>query len=157
VTVWPQDKRGLLDLDRVLCEPRDDTLVYCCGPEPLLAAVESACREWPRGSLRVERFSAKPVSEFAPRASSSFEVVCRQSGVTASVGADQSIVETLEKAGVSVITSCGEGICGTCETVVLEGEPEHRDSVLTDAEREAAKVMMVCVSRSRTDRLVLDL
>ena len=157
VTVWPQDERGLLDLDGTLGEPRDDTLVYCCGPEALLAAVERACSAWPSGSLRVERFAAAPGAASDPGALSSFEVVCRQSGLTLSVGADQSIADALEEAGASVLTSCCEGICGTCETVVLDGVPEHRDAVMTEAEREAAGVMMLCVSRSRSERLVLDI
>jgi ferredoxin-NADP reductase len=157
VAVRPQDEHGLLDLNSTLCEPRDGTLVYCCGPEALLIAVEEACAAWPPGSLRVERFAAATPTDPDPDALESFEVVCQQSGVTASVDAGQSIVDALEVAGVNVFTSCCEGVCGTCETVVIAGEPEHRDSVLGDDERESANVMMICVSRSRSDRLVLDL
>jgi ferredoxin-NADP reductase len=158
VTVWPQDERGFLPVDSVLGEPRDDTLVYCCGPETLLDAVETACRPWPAGSLHTERFAAKPeTAEPAPGALGTFEVECRQSGVTVTVGPDESILDAVEAAGVEVLASCMAGVCGTCETAVLEGKPKHRDSVLTQVEREAGQMMLICVSRSCSERLVLDI
>jgi ferredoxin-NADP reductase len=155
VCVRPQDETGLLDLDGLLGVPRADTLVYCCGPEPLLAAVEQRCAAWPAGSLRVERFSAKPLT--APALTESFEVVLQQSELTLTVPPDRSILDVVEEAGVGVLSSCSEGTCGTCETPVLEGEPDHRDSVLTDEEQAVNDCMMICVSRSRCPRLVLDL
>jgi ferredoxin-NADP reductase len=157
VTVCPQDEQGMLDLDSVLAEPLDATLVYCCGPEGLLSAVEEACRPWPQDSLHIERFSAKPVDEPAPDALAAFEVECQRSGVTVTVPAGRSIYEVVEEAGVDVLGSCMEGVCGTCECDVIEGEPDHRDSVLSEAERERGDMMMTCVSRSRSERLVLDL
>lgn len=157
VTASPREERdGRLDLDSVLTEPREDTLVYCCGPEGLLEAVEEACRPWPEGSLHVERFSAKPVGEPSAEALESFEVECQRSGVTVSVTADQSVYEAVEEAGVDVLGSCMEGVCGTCECDVIEGEPDHRDSVLSEAERDRGDTIMICVSRSRSERLVLD-
>jgi len=81
VTVWPQDETGLLDLDSLLGTPRADTLIYCCGPEPLLGAVEERSTSWPGGSLRTERFTAKPLT--APVLGESFEVVLQQSGLDA--------------------------------------------------------------------------
>jgi ferredoxin-NADP reductase len=155
VTIRPQDETGLLDLDDLLGTPRADTLVYCCGPEPLLAAVEERCASWPAGSLRVERFAPKPVAE--PVLAGAFEVELAQSGLTLTIPPDRSILEVAEEAEVRVLSSCSEGTCGTCETAVLEGEPDHRDSVLTDEEQEANDCMMICVSRSRCPRLVLDL
>jgi ferredoxin-NADP reductase len=157
VTVCPQDELGMLDLASVLGVPRPDTLVYCCGPEGLLGAVEDGCRHWPAGSLHLERFSAKPVGEPSPEALDSFEVVCQRSGVTLTVTADKTIYELAEQAGLDVLGACMEGVCGTCEIEVLEGEPDHRDSVLSDAEQAAGDAMMICVSRSRSERLVLDL
>jgi ferredoxin-NADP reductase len=158
VTLWPQDECGLLDLQSVLGTPRDDTLVFCCGPEGLLAAVEAACEPWPQGSLHIERFAAKPPpAEAAPGALETFEVVCQQSGVTVTVGPDTSIFDAVEEAGVDVLGSCMEGVCGTCECRIIEGTPDHRDSLLTEAERDAGEVMMICVSRSRSERLVLDI
>jgi ferredoxin-NADP reductase len=156
VTVWPQDEQGMLDLASVLSEPREDTRVYCCGPEGLLGAVEEACRPWPEGSLHIERFSAKAV-EAPADALDTFEVECQRSGVTVTVSADRSIYEVAEEAGVDVLGSCMEGVCGTCECDVIEGEPDHRDSVLSEAERAKGDVIMICVSRSRSERLVLDI
>jgi cytochrome P450/ferredoxin-NADP reductase len=155
VSIRPQDETGLLDLDALLGTPRPDTLVYCCGPEPLLAAVEQRCAGWPARSLHVERFSPRPQSE--PVRSEAFEVVLAQSELTLSVPPDRSILSVVEEAGVGVLSSCAEGTCGTCETAVLDGEPDHRDSVLSDEERQTNDCMLICVSRSCSGRLVLDL
>jgi ferredoxin-NADP reductase len=158
VTIWPQDELGFLDLAKLLKDPTDDTLVYCCGPEGLLSAVESQCAHWPVGALHIERFAAKaPTAEEAAAALDHFEVVCHRTGVTFDITSDQSILEVLEEEGIPILGSCYEGVCGTCEARVLEGTPDHRDSVLTDAEKAAGEVMLICVSRSRTERLVLDL
>jgi ferredoxin-NADP reductase len=155
VLVQPQDECGLLDLDALLSSPEPGTQVYCCGPEPLLEAVEQRCAGWPAGALHVERFTARPVGE--PVRSGSFEVVLARSGLTLEVPPDRSVLSVVEQAGVGVLSSCSEGTCGTCETAVLEGEPEHRDAVLDDDERAANDCMMICVSRSIGPRLVLDL
>ncbi len=155
VRVWPQDERGLLPVEEILATRRDDTLVYCCGPAPLLQVVEEFCLEWPAGALHVERFT--PTAPFDAADDQPFEVELARSGKTLTVQAGTSILHTVEAAGVVVLSSCQEGTCGTCETEVLEGTPDHRDCVLTDAERAACDVMMICVSRSRSGRLVLDL
>jgi ferredoxin-NADP reductase len=155
VSVRPQDETGLLDLDTLLGTPRPDTLVYCCGPEALLAAVEQRCSGWPRGALHVERFAPRPQTE--PVRSEAFEVVLERSDLTLTVPPDRSILSVVEEAGVGILSSCAEGTCGTCETAVLGGVPDHRDSVLGDEERQANDCMMICVSRSTTSRLVLDL
>jgi len=158
VTVWPQDERGLLDLESLFKNPEENTLVYCCGPEALLGAVEQQSAHWPAGILHIERFAAKaPTAEEAAEALDQFEVVCQRSGVSFEITSDQSILEVLEEKGIPILGSCYEGVCGTCEARVLEGTPDHRDSVLSEAERAAGEVMLVCVSRSRTERLVLDL
>ncbi|MDX3797488.1 PDR/VanB family oxidoreductase [Streptomyces sp. AK04-3B] len=151
VTVAPQDETGLLDLASVLDELPEDALVYCCGPGPLLDAVEERC---PAGALHVERFQAK---ERPAGTEAEFEVELRQSGRTVTVAPDVSVLDAVRAAGVEVLFSCTEGTCGTCETDVLEGVPEHRDSVLTAEEREAGETMMICVSRCRGRKLVLDL
>ncbi|UQS25639.1 PDR/VanB family oxidoreductase [Amycolatopsis thermalba] len=155
VEIRPQDETGLLDLDALLGEPRPGVAVYCCGPEPLLAAVEQRCAAWPPGSLHVERFSPKAGADVGER--TAFEVELAASGRTVTVPAGKSILQAVEEAGVSVLSSCQEGTCGTCETPVLDGVPDHRDSLLTDAERAANDTMMICVSRSCGPRLVLDL
>ncbi|MEU6351469.1 PDR/VanB family oxidoreductase [Streptomyces sp. NPDC047072] len=151
VTVAPQDETGLLDLPSVLDGVPDGTLVYCCGPGALLDAVESRC---PAGLLHVERFAPK---EQVTGENTEFEVELAQSGRTVAVPADVSVLDAVRAAGVEVLFSCTEGTCGTCETDVLDGTPDHRDSVLTDEEREAGETMMICVSRCRGKRLVLDL
>jgi ferredoxin len=155
VTVAPQDETGLLDLDSLLGTPQPDTLVYCCGPEPLLAAVEERCHAWPPRSLQVERFSARPLT--APVRAEAFEVELAASEITLTIPPNRSILDVVEEAGVGVLSSCAEGTCGTCETAVLEGLPDHRDSVLTEEERRTGDCMMICVSRSCTERLVLNL
>jgi ferredoxin-NADP reductase len=155
VSVRPQDEYGLLDLPSLLGRPQRRTAVYTCGPEPLLAAVESGCEKWPSGALHVERFAAKKDATDRPRAT--FQVELAQSGTTVLVGEDMSVLEAVEDAGVSMMSSCGEGICGTCEATVLSGEIDHRDSVLTDRQRAAGNTMMTCVSRAGGGRLVLDL
>jgi ferredoxin-NADP reductase len=157
VTLVPQDEAGMLDLATVLGDPRDDTLVYVCGPEGLLAAVEARCAaDWPAEALHLERFAAKEV-EAPAGGERAFELELAASGVTLSVPPDKSIFDVIQDAGISVLGSCHEGICGTCEQIVLEGEVDHRDSVLSESERAANDAMMVCVSRCFSDRLVLDL
>ncbi|AIV32969.1 PDR/VanB family oxidoreductase [Streptomyces sp. R1] len=153
VTVVPEDESGLLDLAPVLDDLPPDTLVYCCGPGPLLDAVEARC---PAGRLRVERFRPKEAGDGAP-AEAEFEVVLARSGRTVAVPPGVSVLDAVREAGVEVLHSCTQGTCGTCETEVVEGEPEHRDSVLTEEERAAGETMLVCVSRCRGRRLVLDL
>jgi ferredoxin-NADP reductase len=146
---------GLLDLDALLGSPEADTLVYCCGPEPLLAAVEERCAAWPTGSLKLERFAPKDLAE-AP-VSGAFEVEFARSGGAATVPPGVSIVDIAAEAGIEIETSCREGTCGTCESDVLDGTPEHRDSILTPEEKAAGNVIFPCVSRCLSARLVLDL
>jgi cytochrome P450/ferredoxin-NADP reductase len=155
VAILPQDETGLLDLQGMLGTPLPDTKVYCCGPEPLLNAVERACESWPKRSLHMERFVAKPLTE--PVLKTPFEVHLQRSGLTVTVPPEQSILAAVEQAGVGVRSSCEEGTCGTCEIRVVDGVPDHRDSVLDEEEQESGTCMMICVSRSCTPQLVLDL
>ncbi|MEV7395211.1 PDR/VanB family oxidoreductase [Streptomyces sp. NPDC091215] len=155
VTLYPQVEVGLPDLDRILATPRADTLVYCCGPEPLLKAVEERCRSWPAGSLHVERFAPKDLG--TPVLAGSFEVELATRGLTLTVPPDRSILDVVEEAGVSMLTSCREGTCGSCETGVLAGAVDHRDSLLSPEEQAANDVIFICVSRAAGARLVLDL
>ena len=155
VSVWPQDERGLIDLPSILGRPDPNALVYCCGPEPLLDAVTRLCAPWPAHSLHLERFAAKPLTE--PALSTEFEVYLSESDITLAVPPDKTILAMVQDAGIDVLSSCREGTCGTCETVVLQGIPDHRDSVLSPDEQAANNCMMICVSRSCTPRLVLDL
>lgn len=154
VVVQPQDQLGVLDLARILGEPDDETLVYCCGPTGLIDAVEEQCRTWPKGALHVERFTNEAVPD---ERNTEIEVELRVSGLTLTVPPELSVLEAVENAGINVLKSCSEGTCGTCETEVLAGEVDHRDAVLSEDEKAANDTMMICVSRARCGRLVLDL
>ncbi|MDT0353792.1 PDR/VanB family oxidoreductase [Pseudonocardia charpentierae] len=156
VTVYPQEEVGHIPLGSILAEPRDGALVYSCGPGPLLDAMESSTAHWPPGSLHIERFAAKPVAA-SPGALDTFEVVCQRSGVNLKIGPDQTILDAAQEAGLKVLASCRAGVCGTCEVDVIDGQPDHRDSVLSAAERAENEFMLVCISRSLSPRLVLDL
>ncbi|GGP13345.1 PDR/VanB family oxidoreductase [Nonomuraea glycinis] len=154
VSVLPQDECGLLDLDGLLADLPAGTAVYCCGPGGLLDAVEARSAGWPEGALHLERFRAK---EFVAEGDDQpFELVCESSGVTVTVPPGESAVDVLEEAGVFVSSACREGICGTCEVKVLDGVPDHRDWVLSPADQESGNTVLLCVSRARGDRLVVD-
>lgn len=155
VSIVPEDRQGRLDLDTILADPRADTDVYCCGPGALLDTVQrvSASR-WAPGRLHLERFAAQtPQSQ----SGGAFQVAADRSGAEVTVGPGESIVDVLAAAGVVVPTSCREGLCGTCETPVLDGVPDHRDEILSDADKASGKTIVLCVSRCLGDRLVLDL
>jgi ferredoxin-NADP reductase len=152
VILRPQDEYGLLDLDEIMrgIEPND--AVYCCGPESLIKAVEARFKTRPDCTLRVERFSNSNV----PRHGTSFLVRLCRSGKTLEVGPSESVLEAMESVGLRPSFSCREGVCGTCETVVLAGRPDHRDVVLSEAEKAHGRTMMICVSRSLDPLLELD-
>ncbi|MGN9837088.1 PDR/VanB family oxidoreductase [Nonomuraea sp. H19] len=152
VILRPQDEHGLLDLDALLAEEPPGTLVYCCGPAPLLDAVEQRCAGRP---LHMERFTPKDAGD--PVRTESFEVELAATGLTCTVPPERSILEVVEEAGVQILSSCREGTCGTCETAVLAGTVDHRDSLLTPGERAANDTMFICVSRAACPKLVLDL
>lgn len=155
VTIHPQDEFGHIDVRGIVASLRPGALVYCCGPEPLLDAMEGATAHLPGGTLHVERF--RPRADLLNQDRRPFEVHLDYSGITVQVGAEETIIEALEAAGLEVMSSCREGTCGTCETPVLEGVPDHRDSYLSPEERAANDTMMICCSRALTPRLVLDL
>jgi ferredoxin-NADP reductase len=155
VRLCPQDECGLLDLGTHLAEADEQTLIYACGPEPMLAAVANAAAHWRTDALRVERFA--PVAVGEPVRADAFAVVLARSGSRVTVRPGCSILEAVEAAGVNVLSSCREGTCGTCEADVLAGVPEHRDSLLTAAERKSNETMFICVSRSLSPELTLDL
>ena len=128
--------------------------VYACGPSRLLDELEDLCAE-AGVDLRVERF----VNETAVDAETDhpFEVELSLTGTSFVVQPGESILDRVVAAGVPAPSSCRGGTCGTCETFVIEGEPDHRDAVLNAREREESEVMMICVSRCKGARLVLEL
>jgi ferredoxin-NADP reductase len=155
VSIHPTDAHGRIDVAGLVSEVPSGTAVFCCGPSTLVDAVESEGAAHPEVTVHVERF--RPRDGALSGTDTEFDVILDETGVTVRVGCGQSILDALESAGIHVPTSCREGTCGTCETVVLEGIPDHRDSYLTAAEQESNEVMMVCCSRSTEDVLVLDL
>jgi len=145
-----------LDLAALLGVPRDGEQVYVCGPKGFMDVVLGTARAagWPEAQLHFEFFgaAAAPISGDA-----AFEVQLASSGRVVSVAADQTVVQALADVGIEVMTSCGQGVCGTCLTRVLAGEPEHRDLYLTPEEQAANDQFLPCCSRSRSARLVLDI
>jgi carnitine monooxygenase subunit len=143
-----------LDVRGLIASLDDDAHVYVCGPAPLIEAVLDAA--WQRGlapqQVHREQFAASRGT------SGAFTVVLARSGKEVAVGEGVSILQAIERqTSVQVECLCREGVCGTCETRIVEGEAEHCDQYLSDAEKAAQKSIIVCVSRSRTPRLVLDL
>ena len=133
-----------------------DTHYYACGPGVMLDSFETLCAELGYTNAHIERFTAVEVAA-ATDAMQSYTVELRRSGKTITVTPAQTLLEALRACGADPSTSCEEGVCGSCETAVLEGTPDHRDSVLSAAEHAANKVMMVCVGGCKSERLVLDM
>ncbi|MDQ1128614.1 PDR/VanB family oxidoreductase [Microbacterium sp. SORGH_AS_0888] len=154
VTVVESSTMGRVDLGAVVAG-NTDAHFYACGPTSLLDALEDAARRHPGVRLSVERFTPRGPAE--EQANAEFTIMLESSDQVIPVRADQSTLSALLEAGVRVRNSCGEGTCGSCEVVVLDGVPDHRDSILTDEERLEGDCMYVCVSRSRSATLTLDL
>ncbi|MBC5781463.1 oxidoreductase [Ramlibacter sp. USB13] len=146
---------GPPDLRKLLAGKPADTHFYCCGPAPMLTAFEAACADLGQQNVHLERFS--PVEQAPSTATGTCSVELRRSGRVIEVVPDVSILDAVLAAGVNPDHSCREGMCGACETRVLCGDVEHRDSILTKQEQAANKSMMICVSRGRSPTLVLDL
>jgi ferredoxin-NADP reductase len=158
VQVVPQDECGHPDIRTAYDRLPETGEVYCCGPEALITAVQQHHNRQgrPASKLHIERFS-KTTAATDTRDDRDFEVWLEESRITVAVPSGRTILECVRDAGVDASSSCEEGICGECETAVLDGTPDHRDSLLTDAERAAGNTMMICCSRAITDRLVLQL
>lgn len=156
VDVYPQDDRGLPPLRELIAGAGPQTQVYACGPSGFLDLVQEAAREAGLAErLHVERFTAAETRHDGTERG--FTVELARSGLTVEIGDDESILERVLTLIPGHPWSCREGTCGSCETPVLAGEVEHRDQILDDDERAANDTMFICVSRSRGDRLVLDL
>jgi ferredoxin-NADP reductase len=152
VTTVDTTQRGRPDLAAFLADA-GSAAVYACGPESLLADVTAACDDvLPAYGLHLERFATA-----ANQAGTAFQVELARSGASIAVDASTSVLDALRDAGIDAPSSCEQGICGTCETRVLCGTIEHRDDILTDAEKAEGETMMICVSRCTSGRLVLDL
>ncbi|MBB4863118.1 vanillate O-demethylase ferredoxin subunit [Pseudomonas nitritireducens] len=150
-----EEAGGLFDLQGAISRLPARAHLYTCGPTPLMLAVESAAQGLPAEQVHFEWFTPREI----PRAGadSAFTVKLARSGRSLEVPADRSLLQVLEAHGVAVENSCREGTCASCETRVLAGIPEHRDSVLSEAEKRRNDCMMVCVSRAQSATLELDL
>ncbi len=154
VSLLPADTHARPDLGALLRDSPDGVAVYCCGPESLLRAVETAMPEQcPHGTLHTERFTASNRAEVEK---TPFEAELRQSGVLVRVPTDRTLLSAIQDVDPTVDLSCEDGICGSCVTRVLAGIPEHRDDVLQVHERDRTDVIYPCVSRARGKRIVLD-
>ena len=147
---------GPLDLRRIVDDAPAGTHFYCCGPAPMMDAFASATATLDPQQVHVEHFAA-PAAAAAQAPTGSFEIELARSGRRLAVPADRSILDVLLAQGIAVAHSCRSGICGSCETAVLQGTPEHRDLVLSPQERASGKTLLVCCSRAAGERLVLDL
>jgi ferredoxin-NADP reductase len=152
-TIHADDEHGGLVNLQALLDRHEGSTVYCCGPEAMTRAVESVAAD--SSLVRVERF--KSSLQVNTSGDTAFDVIVSGSEHRVRVGPNQSILEALESAGYDLDFDCREGICGTCETRVVKGVPEHRDDVLSETERAENSVMMICVSRAKSDEIVLDL
>jgi vanillate O-demethylase ferredoxin subunit len=145
-----------LDIGALLATPQPGVHVYVCGPKGLMDAVLGTARTngWPEAQLHYEFFSAEIAKSDSD---ASFQVKLASSGRIVVVPKDKTVVHALADAGVEVLTSCEQGVCGTCLTRVLEGEPDHKDVYLTPEEQAANDQFTPCCSRSKSTMLVLDL
>lgn len=144
---------GLMDMTAAVARVPAGAHLYCCGPEPMIAAFLAAAAGRPAELVHVEHFGA-----IAPRVDDGGLVVeLARSGRTIKVRPDETILDAVLAEGVAAPASCRNGVCGTCETTVLAGEPDHRDMILSEAEKAAGQSMMICCSRARSPRLTLDL
>jgi len=149
LTLVAEDEDGRPDLDALFAGLPEGTAVYCCGPEGLMAAVEARVPEG--ATLHLERFAARA----SAAGDAGFELELRRSGRTLTVPAGSSVLAAVRSELPDTAYSCEQGFCGTCQQGFVEGEVDHRDELLTDAER--ADSMLICVSRATSDRLVLDM
>ena len=144
---------GFLDIPFVLDTAPAGSHFYCCGPEPMLNHFLELSKSIDRSRIHYESF--KPV--LANLSGDSFEVKLNKTQKSFSIGPDQTILQVLLKHGIAAPGSCEQGICGTCETRVVDGIPDHRDSLLSAKERSSNQIMMICCSRSLSSSITLDL
>ncbi len=151
---FDDEQRGFLDIERQM-RALPGAHFYCCGPKPMLEAFRGAARAaaLPPAQVHLEDF--QPVSDRTEQGG--FTVELKRSARAFHIPPGKSILETLHQAGVTATSSCEVGICGECQVSVLEGIPDHRDQVLSDAERAGNRLMMICCSGSKSDKLVIDL
>lgn len=156
VDVFAVDERRRPDLAAIVHTAPPNTTVYCCGPARMLDAVNTAHTQL-RSDITVRSELFTPPRADASPTDTAFDLVLARSGVTLTVPTGVSMLDAVRALNPDVMSSCERGICSACETAVLEGIPDHRDSVLTPAEHATNRYVMLCVSRAKTGQLVLDL
>jgi tetrachlorobenzoquinone reductase len=158
VSLMTEDVEGIPDVTSLIASQPHGTAVYCCGPEPMLRAVEQSCAATPSVTLHTERFAPSgKVSTPAAGGNAPFDIELKRRGVVVHVGPEDNALDVVREVVRNHPYSCHEGMCGSCEVSVLGGKVDHRDDILSDEERAANDVMMLCVSRALSDRLVIDL
>ena len=155
VRIHDSAQRGRADLAEWIGDFRADTKLYACGPEELIGAIRETTASWRRGWVRFERFTA--TAPTLPARTTAFEIEVDGAAGRVRVEPGVPVATALREAGFDILTSCSRGVCGTCETRILAGEPDHRDSILDDDERADSTTFFPCVSRARSDRLTLAL
>jgi len=153
--LYAADQQQRLDVSRLISQAGANTVFYVCGPARLIDAARSSAKTAGLGEEQIcfERFVAAPTTV----ANQPITVILARQGKRIAVAVDQSILDAVLDAGVPALASCRTGICGTCRAKVIDGEVEHRDAALTDAERNEAGLMCICVSRATSAELTLDL
>ncbi len=156
VTTYLKDEGHRLALRDLLGDMTPATQVYACGPQGLVDELDGLAVDWPDDALHVEHFSST-LGELDPSKEHAFDLELKDSGLTVHVPPDKTALQALRGANIDIQSDCEEGLCGSCEAAVLDGEVDHRDVVLSRSEREVGARMMTCCSRACTDRLVLEL
>lgn len=156
LTLYSDEEQRFMDLPAMVAGLGEGAQIYACGPQGLLGALEELTAELPEGTFHFEHFSATSAG-LDPEKESAFEVELVDSGITLTVANDTTLLDTVLAAGIDIACDCREGLCGSCEVAVLDGEVDHRDMVLTRAERTENKRIMTCCSRARGGRLKLAL
>ncbi|MCC6827336.1 MAG: oxidoreductase [Novosphingobium sp.] len=146
---------GLCDVSALVGAAPADAPVYCCGPAPLMAAVEAAVADRPPELVRFEYFAPRAQEDLAP--AGGFTLRLSKRGISIPVAAEQTILEALEAHGIEISWACREGVCGSCELGIVSGVADHRDSFLSRQERESNKTIVTCCSRALTPELEIDL
>jgi ferredoxin-NADP reductase len=154
INLHVDDEAGrLLDIGALVASAPAEAHFYCCGPSPMVAAFKVATGARSPANIHIEHFSAQATAQLGH----GFTLELARTGRVLTVADGQTILEALTEAGISVRSSCRGGVCGACETRVIAGIPDHRDSILTDEERAANETVMICCAGSRSEHLVLDI
>ena len=156
LSLYSKEAGQRMGLPSITNDLQNNQKIYACGPERLLAALDVLSVSWLEDTLHYEHFNSS-LSSLDPEKEHGFDVTLKDSDISVHVPPDQTVLEALLSVGIEVSNDCKEGICGTCEVAVLDGEIDHRDQVLTKSEKLKADRMMTCCSRSKGNKITLAL